>query len=316
MNRSMLTIAALSVGLVLGGVSVGLAAIPDSVSGVITACLTSRTGAIRIIDYQAGRRCAAGEVLLSWNQKGQVGAPGATGAQGAPGPVGPQGASGSAGPQGPVGPSGQTGPAGPIGPSGSAGIAGPSGPAGPVGPQGPPGQDGAPGAKGEPGNQGPVGPQGPPGAFLLVDGLSNTLGSIVQGGVLPTGQQCWVVWDGNKFEAYGVDGLRCLAVGSTPETYFEEFGCVGPEYASVDTLRTDDYGIGQVWIEQSGSARRSRRVTYDVAAWRWINSRSYRTRSGACFSGSPYNGSFLVFPVTRGELMDPVQLPLAVRVSP
>jgi len=49
----------------MGGASVGIAAIPDSSSGVISACLTTRTGVIRVIDHQAGARCSRGETLLT-----------------------------------------------------------------------------------------------------------------------------------------------------------------------------------------------------------------------------------------------------------
>lgn len=127
MRRGTLAFAALSAGVVLGGVSVGIAAIPDSSTGLISACMTTRTGSIRVIDYQAGRRCVSGEVLLTWNQKGQPGAPGAAGQQG------PTGPSGVMGPQGPAGPTGPAGPAGPSGPAGAPGEPGPMGPQGPAG---------------------------------------------------------------------------------------------------------------------------------------------------------------------------------------
>lgn len=154
MRRGTLAFAALSAGVVLGGVSVGIAAIPDSNTGVISACLTTRNGTIRIIDFQAGRRCTNGEVLLTWNQKGQ---PGATGA------VGPAGATGA---QGPAGAPGAQGPAGAPGIQGPAGANGADGAQGPAGPAGPAGADGAPGpagAQGPAGPQGPIGQQGPPG---------------------------------------------------------------------------------------------------------------------------------------------------------
>ena len=60
----------LVVGLAAGG-TFAWAAIPDSTSGTITACYpTSGTskGALRIIDYQAGTRCATGEALLQWQR--------------------------------------------------------------------------------------------------------------------------------------------------------------------------------------------------------------------------------------------------------
>ena len=127
MRRGTLAFAALSAGIIVGGVSVSIAAIPDSNTGVISACLTTRNGSIRVIDHQAGRRCSAGEVLLTWNQKGQ---PGAIGAQGATGPQGIQG---------PAGPAGATGPQGPAGTNGTNGTDGAQGPQGPPGQQGPSG---------------------------------------------------------------------------------------------------------------------------------------------------------------------------------
>jgi uncharacterized protein YjbI with pentapeptide repeats len=58
----------LVVGLAAGG-TFAWAAIPNSTSGNITACYpTSGTskGALRVIDYESGARCAAGEALVSW----------------------------------------------------------------------------------------------------------------------------------------------------------------------------------------------------------------------------------------------------------
>lgn len=55
--------------IVVGGVS--WAVIPDSANGTITACYpTSGTnkGALRVIDYQAGQRCATGEAALQWQR--------------------------------------------------------------------------------------------------------------------------------------------------------------------------------------------------------------------------------------------------------
>lgn len=62
---------ALLVGLVVGlaaGGTVLWAAIPNNVTGAITACYpTSGTnkGALRVINYQAGERCATGEAMLN-----------------------------------------------------------------------------------------------------------------------------------------------------------------------------------------------------------------------------------------------------------
>lgn len=66
----------LLVGLVIGlatGGTFAWASIPNSTTGAVNACYpTSGTskGALRVIDYQAGARCASGEALLSWSSRG------------------------------------------------------------------------------------------------------------------------------------------------------------------------------------------------------------------------------------------------------
>ena len=74
-------------GLLLGGTAVVVASIPNSNTGIISACLKA-SGAVQIIDTQAGKKCQAGETLLSWNQVGPVGAPGPAGPEGPAGPAG------------------------------------------------------------------------------------------------------------------------------------------------------------------------------------------------------------------------------------
>lgn len=89
------------------------AAIPDA-SGVITACYT-KLGTFRIIDAEAGQKCAKNETKLTFNQmgpQGPQGLPGAQGAQGIQGDPGPKGDKGDPGIQGLQGPQGQQGPAG------------------------------------------------------------------------------------------------------------------------------------------------------------------------------------------------------------
>jgi hypothetical protein len=81
--------------------SLALAAIPNSSTGVITGCYSQTTGALRVIDAQAGANCIIGERQLTWNQTGPQGPQGAQGLQGAPGPQGLQGPQGPAGPSGP-----------------------------------------------------------------------------------------------------------------------------------------------------------------------------------------------------------------------
>lgn len=53
-------------GATLAG-GIAYAAIPASNTGNITACVLRTTGATRIIDYQAGRRCHATERTVTWN---------------------------------------------------------------------------------------------------------------------------------------------------------------------------------------------------------------------------------------------------------
>ena len=56
---------------VVGGFA--LASIPGSGSATITACFPTSgasKGQLRVIDYQAGARCAAGEQVLSWQSRG------------------------------------------------------------------------------------------------------------------------------------------------------------------------------------------------------------------------------------------------------
>jgi len=122
------------VGAVVAGGSIAMASIPDSGSGVISACYTTKNGAIRIIDYQAGKRCERGEILLTWNQsgpqglQGPAGATGLTGLKGLQGPAGTTGLTGPQGLQGPAGTTGLTGPQGLQGPAGATGLTGPVGP--------------------------------------------------------------------------------------------------------------------------------------------------------------------------------------------
>lgn len=59
-------------GLLAGG-GLAWAAIPHSSTGVISGCYQTggaTPGALRVIDFEAGQRCSAGETLLTWNQTG------------------------------------------------------------------------------------------------------------------------------------------------------------------------------------------------------------------------------------------------------
>jgi hypothetical protein len=68
----------IAIGLVLAGAAVATAAIPDS-NGVIHACRDLRTGALRVIDSEAGQSCTNKEAALTWNQAGPQGPPGLSG---------------------------------------------------------------------------------------------------------------------------------------------------------------------------------------------------------------------------------------------
>jgi hypothetical protein len=108
------SLAAVVFAALVASVGVGYAAIPGA-GGVIHACYNDKlnpSGMLRVIDAEAGMKCAKNEKLLVFNQTGPQG------------PVGPQGSAGPAGPQG------EPGPAGPAGPQGEPGPVGPAGPAG------------------------------------------------------------------------------------------------------------------------------------------------------------------------------------------
>ena len=52
-------------GLLVGG-GAAIAAIPSTSTSAITACASRSTGALRVIDYQAGARCSNRESTVSW----------------------------------------------------------------------------------------------------------------------------------------------------------------------------------------------------------------------------------------------------------
>jgi hypothetical protein len=58
---------ALSASLLIGG-GAAIASIPSSTTGQITACVKTSSGAVRIIDSQAGHHCVAGETTLNWSK--------------------------------------------------------------------------------------------------------------------------------------------------------------------------------------------------------------------------------------------------------
>lgn len=268
MKGSAKVVAALCCGLILGGTSVGLAAIPDSRTGALTACMKRSTGSIRLIDEQAGKRCVSGETLIRWNQTGARGTAGPAGVQGPSGPKGDAGTTGAAGPVGPrgesgalgpVGPQGQTGPPGPQGPQGERGPVGAAGPkgdtgdAGAMGPQGSKGEAGIQGPVGQSGLQGPVGPQGPagpPGAaggplLGLYDAQGTRLGTAVQ----------WFgytrFWDGAFFNAVLSDGSP---LNWHSAIYFETPDCSGSPSVNIGQFAEEaDPWNGPVWIKDSAA---------------------------------------------------------------
>ncbi len=137
-----------AVALVTAGAAFGVAtavqaSIPDS-AGVIHACRITQPslgqlGALRVVDTGAGQTCRAGEVALTWNQKGPTGARGSTGARGPTGVRGPKGATGSTGTTGATGTTGSTGATGFTGSTGSTGATGSTGVTGSTGSTGPTG---------------------------------------------------------------------------------------------------------------------------------------------------------------------------------
>jgi len=100
----------------------GTAALAAPVSTMVSACVNTSTGAIRIVASTS--LCVAGETGMTWALVG---------------PTGPQGPAGSTGPVGPAGPTGATGATGTPGTPGATGPAGPAGPTGPTGATGPAG---------------------------------------------------------------------------------------------------------------------------------------------------------------------------------
>jgi hypothetical protein len=128
--RSSLLGVGAAAALVVASVATGLAAIPDSGSGVISGCYKASNGSLRVIDAEAGETCGNSELAVAWNEQGEPGPQGEPGAQGPAGPIGP------AGPQGEPGVQGPAGPIGPAGPQGEPGVQGPAGPEGPAGPAG------------------------------------------------------------------------------------------------------------------------------------------------------------------------------------
>lgn len=81
-RRVTVAVAAAVVVAVAGGVA--YATIPDS-GGVITGCYNNKTGALRVVDADAGADCLPAETPLRWSQQGPSGPTGPAGPQGPPG---------------------------------------------------------------------------------------------------------------------------------------------------------------------------------------------------------------------------------------
>jgi len=182
---------------VLLGSGVALGAIPSTATGSITACVSRSSGAVRIVDFQAGKRCSSRERTIAWSKgiryrgawssratyapldvvsyggasyvarvpstaktPGSGSYWGAVALRGLQGSHGAAGAAGVAGPAGAAGAAGPAGAIGPQGPDGLIGLTGLTGPAGPTGPTGPAGMIGLTGLTGPMGQDGPAGPAG------------------------------------------------------------------------------------------------------------------------------------------------------------
>jgi hypothetical protein len=195
-------LAGVSTTVVLGS-GVALAAIPSSATGSITACVSRSTGAVRIVDFQAGKRCSVKETTLAWSKgyryRGAwsarstyavldvVSFNGASYLARVPSTAktptlaaywGPLALRGAAGARGPAGAAGASGPAGLNGVNGLPGTPGLPGADGSDGADGAAGPQGPIGLTGLTGPQGPMGPQGPQGA-TGPQGPAGLLGRVV-----------------------------------------------------------------------------------------------------------------------------------------
>ena len=111
------TAAGLVVGATVFVTGVAEATVPTTGSGVIYGCRSLASGVdngvVRVIDYQAGKRCSKGERAVNWNTRGASGlrgVAGPAGARGATGALGATGDTGAAGNTGATGAQGQQGP--------------------------------------------------------------------------------------------------------------------------------------------------------------------------------------------------------------
>ncbi len=77
---------------------------------MVSACYSTKTGVVRVVDKDKKQKCRKGEKALSWNQKGPKGDTGAQGPQGLQGPTGVAGTNGQNGVPGGPGQPGSSGP--------------------------------------------------------------------------------------------------------------------------------------------------------------------------------------------------------------
>jgi hypothetical protein len=132
----------------VAGGGVALAAIPSSQTAQYTGCVNRDTGALRVVDHQAGARCATKkERTISWSRGWTHRGAWAAGTTYATGSVVTQNGSSyvakarsvgrspsaSPGSWGLLSAAGSAGPAGAAGATGATGATGPTGPSGPVG---------------------------------------------------------------------------------------------------------------------------------------------------------------------------------------
>lgn len=153
---------AVGVGGIIGGVA--LAAIPATNTGNITSCVNARTSAVRIIDYQAGKRCVRGEKMVTWSKGWRTRGNWSTTVAYTPGDVVTYNNSSF------VARTASTAATPAVGSAAWQLLAA----GGTVGPQGAPGAPGSPGAPGAPGTNGTNGTNGSAVAYAHVDGTTVT----------------------------------------------------------------------------------------------------------------------------------------------
>ncbi len=88
----------ITTALLAGAAGIALATIPGT-GGVISGCYEKKSGILRVIDAEAGKKCLSFETAISWNQQGQQGLQGSQGpkGEGDPGLTGKDGLNGTNG---------------------------------------------------------------------------------------------------------------------------------------------------------------------------------------------------------------------------